>query len=305
MSHRQLLLLALLAAVLGGIALHAQQLGALTAYQYIVELSRLGVNTTPLVNELNNAISLEASGQVGNASTVIGSIVARAQSLIPGARLWYMLGIVIKAVVVAGGAVALSVMFYVKRRELIGLIWLRVRGGGNRVRGGGGPGKPRTFIFNEEVVAVALSIVIILIVFLTAQSIVSGYTQPFSAIGLLGPTGKLGNYPSTVVVGQPISLYIYVYNHMGVPTWFVVRVFVTNNTVAQPPPLNQTPIMVFQRVLLNNESWVEPLTLSINSTGTYRIIGELWMYSPSNLTLVYTGNYVQLWVNVTQVMPSG
>ncbi|ADN49843.1 DUF1616 domain-containing protein [Vulcanisaeta distributa] len=300
MSYRYLLLLVLLLTALG-IALHAQQLGALTAYQYIVELSRLGVNTTSLVNELNNAISLEASGQVGNASTVIGSIVARAQSLIPGARLWYMVGIVIKAVVVAG-VVALSVMFYVKRRELIGLIWLRVRGG-NRVRGGG-PGRPRTFIFSEEVVAVALSIVIILIVFLTAQSIVSGYTQPFSAIGLLGPTGKLGDYPSTVVVGQPISLYIYVYNHMGVPTWFVVRVFVTNNTVAQPP-LNQTPIMVFQRVLLNNESWIEPLTLSINSTGTYRIIGELWMYSPSNLTLVYTGKYVQLWVNVTQVMPSG
>ncbi|WP_243671325.1 DUF1616 domain-containing protein [Vulcanisaeta sp. JCM 16161] len=152
--------------------------------------------------------------------------------------------------------------------------------------------------------AVALSLVIILVVFLTAQSMVSGYTQSFSAIGLLGPTGKLGNYPSTVITGQPINLYIYVYNHMGVPTWFVVKVFVTNNTVVQPP-LNQTPVMIFQRVLMNNESWVEPLTLSINSTGTYRIIGELWMYDPNNLTLVYTGNYVQLWVNVTQVMPSG
>ncbi|WP_446752867.1 DUF1616 domain-containing protein [Vulcanisaeta sp. JCM 16161] len=284
-----------------GIATHAQQLGALAAYQYIVELSRLGVNTTPLVNELNNAISLEDSGQVSNASIILSNLVSKAQSLIPSARFWYMVGIVFKVITIAV-VVALIAVLYVKRRELIGSVWLRVRGS-NRVRGGG-PGRSRTFIFNEEVAAVALSLVIILVVFLTAQSMVSGYTQSFSAIGLLGPTGKLGNYPSTVITGQPINLYIYVYNHMGVPTWFVVKVFVTNNTVVQPP-LNQTPVMIFQRVLMNNESWVEPLTLSINSTGTYRIIGELWMYDPNNLTLVYTGNYVQLWVNVTQVMPSG
>ncbi|BDR92723.1 hypothetical protein Vsou_18160 [Vulcanisaeta souniana JCM 11219] len=300
MRHSHLLLLALLLTALG-IAAHSQQPTALTAYQYIVELSKLGVNTTSLVNELNNAISLEASGQVGNASAVVGGLIARAQSLMPSARLWYVVGIIAKAVASAA-VIALVAVFYVKRRELIGSIWLRARGS-NRVRGGG-PCRPRTFIFNEEVAAVALSLVIILIVFLTAQSMVSGYTQSFSAIGYLGPTGKLGDYPSTVIVGQPISLYIYVYNHMGVPTWFVVRVFVINNTVAQPP-LNQTPVMVFQRVLMNNESWIEPLTLSINSTGTYRIISELWMYSPGNLTLVYTGNYVQLWVNVTQVVPSG
>ncbi len=59
MRHSHLLLLALLLTALGGIAAHSQQPTALTAYQYIVELSKLGVNTTSLVNELNNAISLE------------------------------------------------------------------------------------------------------------------------------------------------------------------------------------------------------------------------------------------------------
>ena len=300
MSGRPLVLLALLVVVLGITAL-AQQPSALTAYEYIVELSRLGVNTTLLVDELNKAIILEDSGQVGNATSIVSGLIAKAQSLMPSARLWYVVSLIVKVVVVVV-IMALIIMLYIKRRELIGSIWLRVRGD-NRVREGG-PGRPRTFIFNEEVAAVALSLVIILIAFLAAQSIVSGYTQPFSAIGLLGPGGKIGGYPTTVIVGQPINLYLYVYNHMGVPTWFVVRVFVTNNTVVQPP-LNETPLMVFQRVLMNNESWIEPLTLSINSTGTYRIICELWMYSPSNLTLTYTGNYVQLWVNVTQVMPSG
>jgi len=91
---------------------------------------------------------------------------------------------------------------------------------------------------------------------------------------------------------------------MGVPTWLVVRLYVTNNTSLEPP-LNATPIAIYQRVLLNNESWLIPITITLNSAGTYRLIGELWMYSPSNLTLTYTGNYVQLWINATQVMPTG
>ncbi len=294
------LILILLLAVLG-ITAYAQQSSALMAYHYIVELSRLGVNTTVLINELNQAIYLESVGQVSNASLIINSIVTNAQSMLPGTDLHHMVYMVVEALVIVL-VIALIVVLYVWRREFIGSIWLRVRGG-NRVRGGG-PGRSRTFLFNEEVAAVALSLVIILIVFLTAQSVVSSYTQSFSAIALLGPTGKLGDYPSTVIIGQPINLYIYVYNHMGVPTWFIVKVFITSNTSAEPP-LNQTPVMVFQRVLANNGTWIEPLTFSLNSTGSYRLIGELWMYDPGNLTLTYTGNYVQLWINVTQVMPGG
>lgn len=300
MSPRSLTLLVLLVVLLGIVA-HAQQPSALTAYHYIVELSRLGVNTTVFINELNEAISLEEAGQVVNASSLITQLITNAQSLLPSASFWYMVDLVVKVVIVSV-VIAIIIILYVKRREVIGSIWLWVRGG-NRVRGGG-PGRPRTFIFNGEVAAVAISLVIILIAFLTAQAFVSGYTQPFSAIGLLGPSGRIGGYPSTVIVGQPISLYVYVYNHMGVPTWYVVKVFITSNSTAQPP-LNGTPVFVFQRVLANNESWVQPLVFSINSTGSYRLVGELWMYDPDNLTLVYTGNYIQLWVNVTRVVPSG
>ncbi len=49
-----------------------------------------------------------------------------------------------------------------------------------------GPGKPTTLLFNEEVASIVLAILIILVVFITAQSVVSNYSTRFSAIGLLG-----------------------------------------------------------------------------------------------------------------------
>ena len=295
-------LLALAVALTALVALaQAQQYSALEAYQYIVELSRLGANVSSLVDELNRAIYLESQGYGANASLIISNVVEEAIAELPSAEEMHLLAIVGDYASLAMAVIIIAVV-YVKRRELVGGLWLRVRGS-NRVRGGG-PGRPRTFLFDSEVLSVVLAIVIVLITFVAAQSFVGANTQPFTAIAILGPNGKIGGYPSTVLIGQPINLYIYVYNHMGVPTWLVVRLYVTNNTGLEPP-LNMTPIAVYQRVLLNNESWLIPITITLNSTGTYRLIGELWMYSPSNLTLTYTGNYVQLWINATQVMPSG
>ncbi|MFP3216692.1 MAG: DUF1616 domain-containing protein [Vulcanisaeta sp.] len=299
---RWLLALALAVTLTALVALaQAQQYSALEAYQYVIELSRLGANVSLLVDELNRAIYLESQGYGANASLIISNVVEEAIAELPGAEEMHLLAIVGDYASLAVAVIIIAVV-YVKRRELVGGLWLRVRGS-NRVRGGG-PGRPRTFLFDSEVLSVVLAIVIVLVTFVAAQSFVGANTQPFTAIAILGPSGKIGGYPSTVLIGQPINLYIYVYNHMGVPTWLVVRLYVTNNTGLEPP-LNITPIAVYQRILLNNESWLIPITITLNSTGTYRLIGELWMYSPSNLTLTYTGNYVQLWINVTQVMPSG
>ena len=299
---RWLLALALAVTLTALVALaQAQQYSALEAYQYVIELSRLGANVSLLVDELNRAIYLEGQGYGANASLIISNVVEEAIAELPGAEEMHLLAIVGDYASLAVAVIIIAVV-YVKRRELVGGLWLRVRGS-NRVRGGG-PGRPRTFLFDSEVLSVVLAIVIVLVTFVAAQSFVGANTQPFTAIAILGPSGKIGGYPSTVLIGQPINLYIYVYNHMGVPTWLVVRLYVTNNTGLEPP-LNITPIAVYQRVLLNNESWLIPITITLNSTGTYRLIGELWMYSPSNLTLTYTGNYVQLWINVTRVMPSG
>lgn len=91
---------------------------------------------------------------------------------------------------------------------------------------------------------------------------------------------------------------IYVYNGMGEPIWFVVRVYIANASLIEPP-LNATPIVTIQRILLNNETWVQGITISINGTGNYRVFATLWMYDPNNLELKYLDTYTYLTLNVT------
>ncbi|MFB6491204.1 MAG: DUF1616 domain-containing protein [Thermoproteus sp. AZ2] len=267
---------------------------ALKAYSYVVELARLGANATPLIGELNKAIYLEEAG-APNASAVVNNVIAQAEAELPAASLSHWASIAVDAAVAVIALAALALL-YAKRRELLGRLWLWARGR-DRVRRGG-PGKPRTLLFDPETAAVIAALVVAVAAFALAQALAAQRVEAFSAIGLLGPGGKIGGYPASVPVGQPVKLYIYVYNHEGAPAWFVVALYLTENASAQPP-LGGRPFAVYQRVLANNESWVAPVEFSLNSTGSYRLVGELWMYSPVNQSLVYTGNYVQLWINAT------
>lgn len=182
---RWLLALALAVALTALVALaQAQQYSALEAYQYIVELSRLGANVSSLVDELNRAIYLESQGYGANASLIISNVVEEAIAELPSAEEMHLLAIVGDYASLAMAVIIIAVV-YVKRRELVGGLWLRVRGS-NRVRGGG-PGRPRTFLFDEGVLSVVLAIVIVLITFVAAQSFVGANTQPFTAIAILGP----------------------------------------------------------------------------------------------------------------------
>ena len=287
--------LMLTAVVMLSVVAYAQQpmRSLLLAYGNVSALGAEGGNVTGLVNELNEAITLYVAGHYANASALASGIIASAPGLAKAIELRH---IELYSTYAAVGAIALIIvsLAYLKRRELIGGLWLRFRGEGMVTVGGG---KPRGFITDEEVLAVATAIALILVVFVTAQALVSGEAASFSAIGLLGPSGKIGGYPSVASVNQSINLYLLVYNHMNRPVWYVVYVYVTNTTAS--PPIGGEPALVYQRVLLSNETWITPLSLSLNETGRFRIVGELWMYSPVNLTLTYTGEYVQLWVNVT------
>lgn len=291
-------LMALLAAValslLHPIA-HAQQpnVNLLWAYGNASLIGAEGGNATTLVNMLNRAINLSETGQYAEASSIASMILAKAPGLIREAEFRLMIRYIEYGV---SGAVALIAagLLYARRRSLVGGLWLRLRGG-DRVTPGSG--RPRGFLINEEVLSLLLALIIVFTVFIITQGLVEARVTEFSAIGLLGPGGEIGGYPGVVAVNQSIRLYIMVYNHMGRPIWYVIYVYVTNSTTQ--PPLLGKPLLVYQRVLLNNETWTAPLVLRLNETGEFRIVGELWMYNPVNLTLTYTGNYVQLWVNVT------
>jgi uncharacterized membrane protein len=255
----------------------------LTGYRLLVEAASAGANVTALADEFNKA--LEGGGSLSPDFGVL------AQRLAEEARWSFFVSVAVGVVVLAVAAVAAAFLFRYRRR-LVGWLWLWVWGGG-LLRPGGG--KQRTLLFDEEVLAVVAAVAVVGVALASAVLLGPAVREPFSAIGLLGPEGRIGGYPSEVAAGAPVRLHVYVYNHMGAPVWFVVYVKVSNST--GEPPLPERPVVTLQRLLLHNETWVKPFTVALNSTGRQRVVAELWAVYP-NGTVAYTGRYVQLWVDV-------
>ena len=158
-------------------------------------------------------------------------------------------------------------------------------------------------MIDEEVGAVILAIVVVASVFGIAEYINSNrVVEPFSAIGLLGPKMKIGDYPTTVVKGERFKLYIYVANHEGKAMYYRILVKLGNRStfINSTMPAKALVIVKFERILLNNQTWIQPLELAINKTGIdYRLIVEMWIYNTTSHEFNYYGRWVHLWINVT------
>ncbi|MGC8606267.1 MAG: DUF1616 domain-containing protein [Vulcanisaeta sp.] len=272
----------------------AQQSVLLTAYKDISYLGANGVNVTRDVALLNEAIMLMERGNYTGAELVAARVIKDVSSL--RASLYVNVLYMALPGIISAVIISIFVVLYLMREKIIGKLMLRLRGHYKVVKGSG---KPTTLLFSEEVLAVIAAIIVVFLVFFSFYPAINRYAiEPYAAIAFLGPNGTIMQYPSIVYSGEPINVSIYVYNGMGRPIWFVVYVYVTNTSLIEPP-LNTTPIITLQRILLNNESWVQGVTLSINRTGSYRVFATLWMYDPNNLELRYLNTYVYLTLNTT------
>ena len=158
-------------------------------------------------------------------------------------------------------------------------------------------------IMDEEVAAVVLALVIVASVFAVAYVVnKSRVAEPFSAIGLLGPNKKIGNYPTHVHPGEKFLLWVYVFNYEGHVMLYRVyiklgnRTTLVNSTISANAPI----IDYFDLCLTHNESALVPVYLSINRTGSYKLIFELWAYSPRTRRFKYLGLWNHLYINVTR-----
>jgi uncharacterized membrane protein len=155
---------------------------------------------------------------------------------------------------------------------------------------------------DKEVAAVLLVIVAILGIFVSLQPLIPSTAEKFSELGLLGPNQTIANYPTNMKTGQSFLLYGYIGNHEGQVDYYRLlvklgnaSVQVTNSTSA---PLPQ--VLSYARVLDNNQSWVFPINLALNTTGTnLKLIFELWKYNETTSNFGYTGLWDQLYLNVT------
>lgn len=138
---------------------------------------------------------------------------------------------------------------------------------------------------DEAFIGVLIGIVLAFALF-AFMSIEIPVNIQYEAIGLLTSSG-FSNYPTSLLIGQNITLYVLVYSHRLNPTWYVVNVYV-----------NGTLIESEQRLMLMNEYYTFPVTLSFSRTGLYNVTASLYMIS-TNGDLTYTGRYVRLFVSVT------
>jgi uncharacterized membrane protein len=155
---------------------------------------------------------------------------------------------------------------------------------------------------DKEAASIALVLVTVIAVFAAIQPILPANNEPFSELGVLGPSQQIGGYPTSAVAGSPIQLYGYIGNHEGVSSLyqFLVKVGnqttqISNSTYAQAPV-----IFTYSHVLENNQTTTFPLTLTLGNPGTnVKLIFELWSYDVNNSSYGYTGLWNQLLLNVT------
>jgi uncharacterized membrane protein len=145
------------------------------------------------------------------------------------------------------------------------------------------------------------------IIVLIAVFNVSGYyfanrnVEPFSELGILGPNQKIADYPTSVLTGQNFTLYLYVGNHEGQVMYYQVlvklgtRANANGNTSLAAPPISS-----YGMVLRDNQTYLNPVTLSLNHNGTnVRLVFELWAFETNTTSFVYDHRSAWIYMNVT------
>ncbi|MEZ0320053.1 MAG: DUF1616 domain-containing protein [Pyrobaculum sp.] len=248
----------------------------LEAYRLVVEAAKRGVDVSsavPLLNKALNATGAERDALLAQ----VASEVAKAQE----AKFWTD----VYTWAAAAVAAVVAFLFVAYYRKVVGFFFLKIHG---KRRVAKGAGRKKTLLFDEEVAAVFAAVVVVAVAFAVASQFRP--SEPFTALGLLGPGGKIGDYPTEAARGSAVVLNIYVYNHLGHPAWFrVVARFVDSpNATASPHGF-----YVKEFFLGNNQSAVFPVRFVVNSTGVFK--AELWMYQPDG-SLIYTNRSVHLWI---------
>lgn len=126
--------------------------------------------------------------------------------------------------------------------------------------------------------------------------------EPFSELGILGPNMKLGDYPKDGVTSEPFNLYLYLGNHEGNVQYYqvIVKQGDQSQNVTEDTPLDAPLITFYEYSLINKQNSTIPISLApIRSGINQRIVFELYRYNTESQGFEYNGNWLQLWMNVT------
>lgn len=158
-------------------------------------------------------------------------------------------------------------------------------------------------MIDDEVKAVIMAIIIVAGVLSIAQMVMSErVSEPFSALGMLGPNMKIGDYPKTVLVNQTVNLYLFIDNHEGRTMYYIIYAKlgdrlteVSENRSAEAPIL-----YTYEVIVPHGMNTTIPVSLKFSKPMTNaRLIFEMWIYDPDTGAPKYHGRWNQLWLNIT------
>jgi uncharacterized membrane protein len=161
---------------------------------------------------------------------------------------------------------------------------------------------------SDEIRFTALLIMVIIV----AATVYQGFfpkksTEHFSELGILGPNMKIADYPKELRVNESFTLYLYIGNREGKIAYYRILVKLGNKSsfINETVPMDAPIIAKYEKVLMNNETWIYPISLSINKEGVnLRLVFEMWIYDEAVNGFKYYGRWNQLWLNVTASKPS-
>jgi uncharacterized membrane protein len=158
-------------------------------------------------------------------------------------------------------------------------------------------------LIDSDLRAASLGVLVILGVGIAGQYYLAGsLSQPFSEIGILGPSGDFAGYPTQLSVGTNYTLNLFVANHEGQSMMYEVYQLRGNQSsiVSQSTPMAGTPVSTYYFVLPNDGNSTYPVTVELQAPGLeIRLVWELWYYSSASNSWTYEGSWAQLYVNAT------
>lgn len=160
---------------------------------------------------------------------------------------------------------------------------------------------------SDEIRAIALLPILIIAAATAYQGFFPKRTpEPFSELGILGPNMKIADYPRELSVNESFTLYLYVGNHEGKIAYYRILVKLGNRSsfINETTPMDAPTIAIYERALMDNETWIHPINLSINKEGVnLRLVFEMWIFDEGLNGFKYHGRWNQLWLNVTAPRP--
>jgi len=124
--------------------------------------------------------------------------------------------------------------------------------------------------------------------------------ERYTAISVLDYQNKKAiDYPELLVLNEnsTFNVWVQVENHMGRSQACEVLQKVTTDTIPSFP-VEADVENSYAQTIENGATWETLATVSINETGSYAVIFELWLYDAG--TLQFTYNYCVLNVEVVE-----